>query len=1064
MANPIFVTSENVKFNGTLDNAAVLDTTTDVRSLVLWDDLSLEDQGILTKFVNDNGGALPLVGPTAGQQLVDFLSTVKAGDATGLSNVSAATAAVATVDIGGDKAAGDASGLSSAQGTHGIQVANFDPFLLPGTSTGLVLTPGYQAATFGVNLTGPTASGLLADAAGYQVVDVGGAKVGANPTGLAIGTAGTQVVNVGGAKVGGDPTGLTNDATVYTASIDIDGGAHVRAVTVTGSAAQDFTTLLAELNADSGAWYTASLSGGNILITSNQTGAYSAIAITDGTLFAALTGYVAIVAATPGTGTTYTASIDVDGNPIAISLDGGTAQTFTELLAAINIDLGVAGTASLAGGNVVITSATTGLASTVAITDTDLFLTLTGYVAVLAAVGGTHPVYTTTITVDGVAKPISIDGSAAQTIATVISEINTDLGASAVAAIDVNGDIRVTSALQGSLSSVSMIAGTLFPALSNYTAIASAVAGTGSAAALTATVVVDGVTKNISILPIAIPTFADVIVELNADLGASAVASVSGGDIKITSATYGLYSTVVITAGTLFPALTGFSYLLPAQNGGGSSRTYSATAVVDGTHVRPVNFTGLAGDTLQHVLDEINADLNVAAAAGYQDVKFGVNRAATYTTGLVNDATAYTATVVLDGGSRAVSVVGSAAQTYTDLLTQIQTDLDNGGVIAVASLVNGKLRIASTTVSSASTVAITDTGTHPLFASLSFFLEVAPAVVGNDLVTYATASISGGNIIVTSNTTGVKSAVDLYDNGFLFNRLTGYVGISTIPGVAPTIYTAVVKADGVDRAIAVQGSAAQTFTNLLTEINTDLHAGTNVATAVLTTPVAGYQNVLFSAVKTGASATGLANDATAYTASILVDGVAKPISVVGSAAQTFTNLLAEIDTDLGASAAATINADGGLVITSATTGITSLVVITDGVALPLFGTLTDYVSLDANQHGIGSDIKVTSATTGIASTVAITDGTLFRAVGAKGIKPSIAGIANMLSAAKLQKTSVGMPVADHFNVITVGLTPSSLWSIDHVPVKANIPKVPQFTYYGTDGKWKWLADDTNVNP
>ncbi len=1069
MANPTWITSENVKFNGTLDNAAVLDTTTNVRSLVLWDDLSLEDQGILTKFVNDNGGALPLVGPTAGQQLVDFLSAKNAGDATGLSNVASATAAVATVNIGGNKIAADASGLSSAQGTHGMQVANFDATLVGGTVTNLVPTAGYQEVQFSAAITGGTATNYLADSAGYQDVNTGGTNIGSTLTGLAD-VKGKNTVTFSGAVVGA--IGLAPGNFVFDVQLDAELALTTYTVALLGTSTMADVASAMQVQLDNHvAGITVTTDNTVFVVTSATAGATSKVIITTNLgadLFGAIDTAKTVThtfAEVDGSDVTYTASIAIDAaaHTRSISLTGTQGHTYTDLIAQLISQSGSWYTAALVNGNIRITSLQPGATSDIVITDTNLFSSLTNKAANPAGVTGTHPTYTSTVTVGVTPHVVTLNGSDIQTFTTLVSQLDAALNTFADVTLDtVNNRIKITTVAVGTGSVVSIAAGTLFAApLNFYQSIRTAVAGLHSTAALLATVVVDGVTKNISILPAAIATFADVINEINTDLGASAVASISGGDIKITSASYGVYSTVTITDVTLFAALPSFLDLLPVAPGGGISRTYSATAVVDGTHVRPINFTGLAGDTLQHVLDEINADLNVAAAVGYQDVKFGVNRAATYSTGLANAGTVYTATVVLDGGSRAISVVGSAAQTYTALLSEIQTDLDVGGVIAVASLVNGKLRIASTTVSSASTVAITDTGTHPLFESLSYFLEIAPAVVGNDLTTYATASISGGNIIITSNTTGFKSAVDLYDNGFLFNRLTGYVGITTVPGVAPTIYTANARVDGVNKDVSVQGSAAQTFTTLINEINTDLGVA---ATAALTTPVAGYQNVLFSAVKIGANASGLTNDGTAYTASVLVDGVAKPISVVGSAAQTFTTVLSEINTDLGASGAVTINADGGLVVTSATTGIASSVVITDGVTHPLFGTLTNYASLAAPQHGVGSDIKITSATTGVASTVSITDGTLFKAAGARGINPGIVGIVNMLAAAKLQKSVVGMPVADHFDVFTVGLNPSSLWSIDHVPVKANIPKVPQFTYYGTDGKWKFLADDTNVNP
>lgn len=103
---------------------------------------------------------------------------------------------------------------------------------------------------------------------------------------------------------------------------------------------------------------------------------------------------------------------------------------------------------------------------------------------------------------------------------------------------------------------------------------------------------------------------------------------------------------------------------------------------------------------------------------------------------------------------------------------------------------------------------------------------------------------------------------------------------------------------------------------------------------------AGSQKWGFSAAKTTASASGLANDSTAYTASIVVDGVAKAISIVGSAAQTLATVISEINTDLGAAAVASLEAvgNGFIKVVSATKGAASSVVINDAT---LFATLTN---------------------------------------------------------------------------------------------------------------------------
>jgi hypothetical protein len=99
-------------------------------------------------------------------------------------------------------------------------------------------------------------------------------------------------VDVGDDIVGLDATGLTNDATVYTASIVVDGGG-AQAITVTGSAAQTYSALIVELNSDT-AGATWSLIDGNLVAISTSSGGGSTIAITDTDLFLSLTAFVAI--------------------------------------------------------------------------------------------------------------------------------------------------------------------------------------------------------------------------------------------------------------------------------------------------------------------------------------------------------------------------------------------------------------------------------------------------------------------------------------------------------------------------------------------------------------------------------------------------------------------------------------------------------------------------------------------------------------------------------------------------------------------------------------------------
>jgi hypothetical protein len=98
----------------------------------------------------------------------------------------------------------------------------------------------------------------------------------------------------------------------------------------------------------------------------------------------------------------------------------------------------------------------------------------------------------------------------------------------------------------------------------------------------------------------------------------------------------------------------------------------------------------------------------------------------------------------------------------------------------------------------------------------------------------------------------------------------------------------------------------------------------------------GYQKWEFASAKAGTDSTGLANNTTAYTAAIKVNGTNNNISVVGSAAQTLAALITQINADL-AGAVASI-ADGALKVESSLVGDGSTIEISD---VDLFTSLTD---------------------------------------------------------------------------------------------------------------------------
>lgn len=116
----------------------------------------------------------------------------------------------------------------------------------------------------------------------------------------------------------------------------------------------------------------------------------------------------------------------------------------------------------------------------------------------------------------------------------------------------------------------------------------------------------------------------------------------------------------------------------------------------------------------------------------------------------------------------------------------------------------------------------------------------------------------------------------------------------------------------------------------------------------------GIQVVDFGGVVVGGNATGLANDATTYTGTITIDDTAYPISVVGSAAQTFTNLITELNADLPNTEAA-IDGDGNITITSTGTGNNSYISIVD---VDVFSSLTGYLAIsDAVDGGLLTELK-----------------------------------------------------------------------------------------------------------
>lgn len=309
----------------------------------------------------------------------------------------------------------------------------------------------------------------------------------------------------------------------------------------------------------------------------------------------------------------------------------------------------------------------------------------------------------------------------------------------------------------------------------------------------------------------------------------------------------------------------------------------------------------------------------------------------TQSTGLTGSpATTYTMIVNVNGTNQVVSFSGSSASTYADLLAQINADLVGATASIVTDGATSNLRITSLASGSSSSIAITP---------------------GSNLQTDLGATL--GSAIAT--TIGASSPTNLRNDG--------------------TVYNLDVTVDGSLITTSILGQNAQTYTDLINEINIDLassgevklyngqllfvSASTGATSTVVVTAGTGNDMLQYLGVSVGGAIpgspnnaagdsgdhpTGLANDSTIYTASVNIDGLVQNVQITGSAAQTFNDLVTELQTDLGLATVAIT--DGNIEITSNTTGATSSVVITDGT---LFTSVNFFVQLQTPVYGQAGD-------------------------------------------------------------------------------------------------------------
>jgi hypothetical protein len=201
----------------------------------------------------------------------------------------------------------------------------------PPTGTSIVVAIPFTAGDTDQDISDAVVTAMLAADADFAATDnaagttplVSCTLVGpGNVRDVEDGTPGVQRVDVGSARTLLSATGLADNATVYTATVSVDGGG-AQALTVTGSLAQTYYGLLLQLNLDTAGadWV---LFGGDIYAVSDSNGTGSTISISDTDIFSSLTDFVAVDAAVAGSPLTGAAFTTVtDGGPFGLQVTKG---------------------------------------------------------------------------------------------------------------------------------------------------------------------------------------------------------------------------------------------------------------------------------------------------------------------------------------------------------------------------------------------------------------------------------------------------------------------------------------------------------------------------------------------------------------------------------------------------------------------------------------------------------------------------------------------------------------------------------------------------------------------
>lgn len=377
--------------------------------------------------------------------------------------------------------------------------------------------------------------------------------------------------------------------------------------------------------------------------------------------------------------TTYTASVAVDGTPVAVSVAGNAAQTFTALVAELNTDLGANATAALVGGDIVITSATTGETSTVVVTDTDLF----------SSVKGTNYKLISNRSEKGHTKYLDWDKVAAEEQAELLTIMNgidtteTNWGYA-------SDKVTVTGAGVNKLSAVGIAAGTY---------------------ALKVTV--NSVAKEVQFAVKAGMNFQQLMDDallpaLQAQWPALTAYLVPGsGTLDIVVAT-----TVPGNVAAAAPTV---------EEGTAGGGVLAFIAAVDAT-----DWACAEGDPTSGVDGTSTLDVDGTADSGFQAIEFGASISGATDPSLANGT--YNFKVTIDGGAvqnLSVEETGTDLDTVTKLVAAMNDEVV-GGTVTLDDA-NDSIVVTSDSTGLTSTVLVADGDTGGLFAALATALSTTVA-------------------------------------------------------------------------------------------------------------------------------------------------------------------------------------------------------------------------------------------------------------------------------------------------------------------------------------------------